>query len=41
MINLWTGISNHYQIKYTGYLGLLASSSELQSYLGFYKYRGE
>ena len=41
MINLWTGISNHYQIKYTGYLGLLASSSESQFYLGFCKYREE
>ena len=41
MTNLWTGISNHYQLKYTGCLGLLASSLESQFYLGFYKYRGE
>jgi integration host factor subunit alpha len=41
MINLWTGISNHYQIKYTGCLGLLASSLESQFYLGFCKYRGD
>ena len=41
MMNSLIGILIHYQIKYTGCLGLLASSLESQFYLGLCKYGGE